>query len=614
VKEPVSGPQYIRKAVARASAALICFTALHGAGQSYSVLHRFHGDDGKWPYGGLVESSNVLYGSTRGLIYQPGADNWGEIFKINKDGSGFTVLHQFNGHDGSALQGRLVISGATLYGTTSGGGNGFGTVFKINTDGTGFTTLNNFQGSPDAARPMSGLLLSGSTLFGTAAGQGTYPANSAGAVYRIETDGSYYAVLKTFSGPDGSMPLAPLVRSGPYLFGTTANGGNGGNGTLFTMWAGGPGFLTLHHFLGNPDGAVPEGELLLIGATPFGTTWAGGTSDKGTIYRINTDGTGYQVLKSLSWGPDGAFPETGLIQYGGTLLGIARAGGTFGIGTIFALGLDGSGFTKLWDFPGQNGSNPRAELLLSGTTLYGTAQDGGGFRVGAVFRLQLISDSITPPAQTTEVGTSPRLRLADLRAVPASYQWALNQTNVLAGETNADLILTNAQPSQSGSYTCTVSNAFGTTTSSGAALSVIPHLQRRPVPALALSGQPGTSFAVEYADDLVSGGPWSTLTSLALTNSSQLTFDTSAPLPSQRFYRARNTDTNNPPGVTISMAEEITITGAPSQTVRLDYISPIGPTDAWSTLATLPLTNSPQVYFDAASPFQGRLYRIVPLP
>ena len=39
----------------------------------------------------------------------------------------------------------LILSGNTLYGTTTGGGSsGNGTVFAINTDGTGFTTLHSF--------------------------------------------------------------------------------------------------------------------------------------------------------------------------------------------------------------------------------------------------------------------------------------------------------------------------------------------------------------------------------------------------------------------------------------------------------------------------------------
>jgi uncharacterized repeat protein (TIGR03803 family) len=626
VKEPYSGLLALLRnrtlrTAARACTVAVALAASRGTAQTYSVLHHFQGDDGKWPWAGLVESSNVLYGTTYGTFYAPGSDNLGEVFKVNKDGSGFAVLRQFTGDDGSRPMGRLVLSGNTLYGTTAYAGSagyGFGNIFKIDTAGTGFTVLTNFQGDPDTAYPQCGLLLAGSTLYGTAAGRDSYPGHAPGAVYSINTDGTGYTILKRFSGPDGFSPQASLARFGTFLFGTTLGGGTAGYGTLFWMTADGSSFRVLHNFLGGQDGRGPEAELLFVGVTLFGTTWGGGAFNQGTIFRINLDGTGYQVIKSLSWDEDGAFPQTGLIQYGGTLLGVARGGGRFGAGTIFKLGFDGAGFTKLWDFPGQmNGANPYADMLLSGTTLYGTtvnsptASGSGG--IGVVYRFDLVPTATTPFAQTAEAGSSPRIRLPNTEAVPTSYQWFLNATNPVAGATNANLLLSSVQPFQTGAYTCTVSNEFGATNSSPAVLSIIPPVPRRSVPALSLAGQPASTVAVDYADTLEGGGTWATLSSPTFASPSQFVFDTSSQLPPQRFYRARTTGTTNPPSVALSMAQEITITGTPSQALRLDYISPIGPTDNWTTLATVTLTNSSQPYFDVTAPAQQpRLYRIVP--
>src|SRR5580658_10361912 len=57
-----------------------------------------------------------------------------------------TVLHDFTGQDNRSLPyGGLILSGGVLYGTTSGGGTGnTGTVFKINPKGTGKSTLHSF--------------------------------------------------------------------------------------------------------------------------------------------------------------------------------------------------------------------------------------------------------------------------------------------------------------------------------------------------------------------------------------------------------------------------------------------------------------------------------------
>src|SRR5258706_2158571 len=53
----------------------------------------------------------------------------------------------------------------TLYGTTyDGEGAVFGTVFKLNSDGTGFTVLKWFTNYLEGANPLGTLVLSGSTL------------------------------------------------------------------------------------------------------------------------------------------------------------------------------------------------------------------------------------------------------------------------------------------------------------------------------------------------------------------------------------------------------------------------------------------------------------------
>ncbi len=55
----------------------------------------------------------------------------------------------------------------------------------------------------------------------------------------------------------------------------------------------------LKHFTGS-DGAWPDAGLVLSGSTLYGTTSLGGSSNKGTVFQMNTDGTGYTVLKNYS--------------------------------------------------------------------------------------------------------------------------------------------------------------------------------------------------------------------------------------------------------------------------------------------------------------------------
>jgi|GEM_PF-6842971 len=142
-------------------------------------------------------------------------------------------------------------------------------------------------------------------------------------------------------------------------------------------------FTTLYSFTAvsgsgaNSDGAWPYAVLILLGNTLYGTTQFGGSSGKGTVFAVSTNGTGFTNLHSftatsgsLYTNSDGADPWAGLILSGNTLYGTAFRGGSSGTGTVFAVSTDGMGFTNLHSFNGSSdGARPYAGLILSGNTL-----------------------------------------------------------------------------------------------------------------------------------------------------------------------------------------------------------------------------------------------------
>src|SRR6267378_3252948 len=179
-------------------------------------------------------------------------------------------------------------------------------------------------------------------------------------------------------GNDGGAPYAGLILSGNTLYGTTTAGGSSSNGTVFAVNTDGSGFTNLHGFTGGNDGGAPYAGLILSGNTLYGTTAFGGSSGNGTVFAVNTDGSGFTNLHGFTNGNDGGAPTAGLILSGNTLYGTTTAGGGSGNGTVFAVNTDGSGFTNLYRFTGGNdGGDPYAGLILSGNTLYGTTAGGG---------------------------------------------------------------------------------------------------------------------------------------------------------------------------------------------------------------------------------------------
>jgi uncharacterized repeat protein (TIGR03803 family) len=380
--------------------------------QTFTNLYSFTGGtDGAEPYAALILSGNTLYGTA-----QLGGSSFnGTVFKANLNGTGFTELHTFTAtldpdytnSDGAYPEAGLILSGNTLYGTAnSGGSSGNGTVFAINPDGTGFTNLHNFSGPPsngspitnsDGANPSAGLILSGSTLYGTTS-QGGSSGN--GTVFAINTNGTGFTNLHSFNSSEGANPQASLVASGNSLYGTASRGGSSGFGTVFALNTDGTGFTNLHN-LSYGDGVNPQAALILSGDTLYGTAMSGGSSNFGTVFALTTNGTGFTNLHSFTYYSDGANPQASLALIGSTLYGTANSGGSSSVGTVFAINIDGTGFTNRHNFVfGSDGSNPDAGLILSGDSLYGTAYNGGGFGNGTLFSLSLGSVSTPTPTLT----------------------------------------------------------------------------------------------------------------------------------------------------------------------------------------------------------------------
>jgi uncharacterized repeat protein (TIGR03803 family) len=579
------------------------------SGVSFTNLHDFCGTDGTWPQGGVLLATNTLYGAAAG-------NTGGTIFRINTDGTGFLRLFSFNGNNGRNPYGTLALGDETLYGTTAGGGTeDYGTIFRVKADGSDFATLFNFN-ETNGFTPTGGLALGGDTLFGTTGNGG---AAGKGTVFRIRTDGSEFATLHSFNGGDGGFPYAALVLSGNRLYGTTVSGGNCDDGTVFTINTDGTEFTTLHHFAGS-DGRVVYAGLFSSGHVLYGTASFGGASDNGTVFKINADGTDFATIYSFH-ANDGYCPFGTPVLAGGTLYGTLSSGGTGAEGALFSVNINGTAFTRLHGFqPSVSGVNsdgavPWEGLVVSAGVLYGTAVQGGSCGGGTVFALPLPL-LVTPLSQTAELGNAATFRLGLAGANPRTCQWAFNGTNLLVNATNALLRLEHLQFDQVGAYSVFATSAFGTLTSAAAVLNVIPSVERRWVPGIGLAGQAGMPFNLEYADAVQPEPNWLPLGAVTLASTSQFCLDLSMPLPPQRFYRAWQTGVPSaPPGLDLHMVPAITLAGAIGSSVHLDYINQFGPIDAWSTLATVVLTNTSQLYFDTSTIGRPpRLYRLVPVP
>src|SRR6185503_17155486 len=230
-------------------------------------------------------------------------------------------------------------------------------------------------------------LLYGTTQTGGAAGQGI--------LYRMGKDGSNYAVLRSFSvgilSTDGKTPRAPLLESADgFLYGTTSFGGLSNRGTIFRIGKDGSNYVVIHDFLLATNGSVPRDLLEASDGMFYGITTTGGLFNRGTAYRCSRDGSVFEVLHRFEGATDGHAPEGGLIEASDGFIYGTTAGNSTNRGTIFRMQKDGSSYSVISRFAEQanGGRNPKARLIedvdggLIGTASRGGLGNGTVFRIG----------------------------------------------------------------------------------------------------------------------------------------------------------------------------------------------------------------------------------------
>jgi uncharacterized repeat protein (TIGR03803 family) len=256
---------------------------------------------------------------------------------------------------------------------------------------SGFSVIHHFAGGAnDGAKPANSLLVLNDKFYGTTQFGG---ASDSGTVFSIGIDGLGFANLHSFSAnADGKGPVSSLTESGGRLYGVALQGGASSNGTIYGINTDGSGFAVLHHFFGGTsDGSSPYAAPVLSGSTLYGATYNGGSRTNGIFYSVNTNGAGYLNVYNFTNGPTRSGAIAGLTFSNGRLYGANERGGSSSAGYFYSISTNGNAFTNLHTLTGgANGSLADATPLIVGNRIYGVTfngiiigmnNDGTGFTV-----------------------------------------------------------------------------------------------------------------------------------------------------------------------------------------------------------------------------------------
>ena len=301
--------------------------------------------DGNSPGGALVQAAD---GNFYGATGFGGTFGDGTVFRTTASGN-LTTLHTFDGTDGNNPNSRLFqASDGSFYGTTAFGGNpgecnvfgGCGTVFRITPSGA-LTTLYKFcsqTGCSDGAVAFLGLAQGGDVNFyGATYGGG---AGNGGTIFKISSQGTLTTLVSfcAFYYPfcNGRNAIGLVQGTDGNFYGMTFGAGPG---TVFKVTPDGA-LTTIYTFCAKiacADGSTPRGALSLGSDGNFyGTTYYGGTSNQGTVFKITPSGVLTTLHSFHGW--DGRYPIGGVSQASnGAFYGTTTSGGSGGKGTIYRL-------------------------------------------------------------------------------------------------------------------------------------------------------------------------------------------------------------------------------------------------------------------------------------
>ena len=302
-----------------------------------------------------------------------------------------TVLYSFCSQldgmtclDGSSPYAGLTDVKGTLYGTTIDGGSyDGGTMFALDPTTGIETVIHSFGNGTDGLRPYGGLIQAKGIFYGSTSLGGADTGCSCGTVYAIDGTTGSESVLYSFAGgTDGANPDGALLDLKGTLYGTTESGGNScyndNCGTIYSLDPGTGGETVLYAFKGNPDGEAPLVGLTAVKGMLYGTTLNGYSTQEGIVFAVNPKSGAETIVHGFTGGSGRGLPRSKFDQSRRYPSRNHQEGGAYNQGTVFALNPPPAPRRSWYSFAGgTDGSDPVGGLIEAKGTLYGTTRTGG---------------------------------------------------------------------------------------------------------------------------------------------------------------------------------------------------------------------------------------------
>ncbi|QCK14690.1 MBG domain-containing protein [Mangrovivirga cuniculi] len=351
-------------------------------------------------------SDNVIYGTTE----NGGNNDAGSFFKLQPNGSGFEVFKIFNSTNGADPSASIIeLSGTEILGTTfSGGDFDAGVLYKVNKDGTGYTKLIDFNPASNRSKPRGNIIKTSlNTLIIPLSQQSeSIITNPFGGFVQSNFSGS---ISTEFYMPEtGGFDLQTSIikaSDGKY-YGSTLRGGTYDLGVIFSVNSDGSGYQELISLNDATGGKIYSDILEHSDGKMYAVT---SVNSDGRSYLISFDKSGAGFTKEAITSISGSKVIGRLLEDSdGYIVGMNYSGGLNDLGTIWAFDPSTSQYQKLWDFDGTTGQYPTGGLIQSAVSseYYAATTSGGANGYGTIITFASPVSSFSMPSVLHDFSTS----------------------------------------------------------------------------------------------------------------------------------------------------------------------------------------------------------------
>ena len=356
-----------------------------------------------------LRAQTYFYGTTS----EGGANGLGTIYRVDQNGQNFEKVFDFStSTGGTPFSGLTLAENGKLYGFTTTDGQivnpgavgALGSFYEFDPVTENFAVIQYIDDKSAIGNTFYNAPTKGNGNLLYMASQ-NFEFDIVGVLSSYDVSSQTFTVLDTFDATFGQPKSKLLLASDGDLYVTTSNGGANSEGAVVKFDVSGGVLSVLHSSDWAEEGAndysnVQNNELFeASNGALYGSSFGGGINlSLGMLYTINKDGSGYNIIYSMSAGVsgEGFRPQGGFVENNGFLYSTTTQEDVENVnsGTIYTINLSNNTHDFIYTLD-LEGAHPLGTFTISPNGRFYISCNGGPINSGSIMEYNVLNGAVT---------------------------------------------------------------------------------------------------------------------------------------------------------------------------------------------------------------------------